>query len=743
MVSTPIRAEDGTEVGRLVIQPVLSNRGVTGALELGESKPGSDPTIQLLEDCEYWYQVDLQPPSECRTDRDDIFIWDPGGSTGHLRPGSHVGYLPVTILVDSRPVGVVEVEIRSRKLGYVTDYRVMLRDIACASALLVMERFATTQQHFKPRGIAGITTPYSRFEFLKSVVSPEVLGAAIEQIQRRPHRTWRQEQELGAAARGLIGGQSHLRDLLKAGPRVPWPRSPVPGLTSVPRHVPVRRAHATHDTQPNRFIKFALKRWRSEVRDLQIACARELRGHPRMRAIRETEDVLEWLDSALAWPMFSEVGELDQFPYSDTVLLRREGYREIFEAFGLFELVAELEWDGGDYVYRAGQRDVATLYEYWCFLQLATLVTELCGGKVESSLVVMDSRGASLGLRRGRESVVSGSILRLGRRLDLALHFNREFAMGAGGDQSWTRAMRPDCSLRISSSDDVEDDAVWVHFDAKYKIEQADQIFVDVRGDASAEEPAEQDQTARAKRDDLLKMHAYRDAIRRSSGSYVLYPGPANERVQRFSRFNEILPGIGAFALRPSESGDAHGLPMVRRFLDDIVVHHASLITQQRRGRYWEGVSFATSTVPSGVSGWQPERRQPAADTPVLLGYVRSVQHLNWVLEQGRYNLRLGRRRGSVGLEGIEADAELLILYGESLPEPRMFTLKRPPEIWLRGDLDATNYPNAGGSAYFCVVLGHELDASDASPRLAERVRRLAGSGGAPKMTTWLQVALL
>ena len=54
-----------------------------------------------------------------------------------------------------------------------------------------------------------------------------------------------------------------------------------------------------------------------------------------------------------------------------------------------------------------------------------------------------------------------------------------------------------------------------------------------------------------------------------------------------------------------------------------------------------------------------------------------------------------------------------------------------------------TNYPNARGAAYFCVVLGHELDASDGSPRLAERVRRLAGSGGAPKMTTWLQVALL
>ena len=140
--------------------------------------------------------------------------------------------------------------------------------------------------------------------------------------------------------------------------------------------------------------------------------------------------------------------------------------------------------------------------------------------------------------------------------------------------------MRPDCSLRISSPDDVEDDSVWVHFDAKYKIEQADQIFVDVRGDPSAEEPAEQDQTARAKRDDLLKMHAYRDAIRRSSGSYVLYPGPANERVQRFSRFQRNP--AGNWCLCPQAIGiwGCIRTTYSSTSLDDIIVHHASLITK-------------------------------------------------------------------------------------------------------------------------------------------------------------------
>ena len=741
-VSAPIRSADGTEIGKLIIRSLPSTRSGRETLKVLETDSGTDPTPQLLEDCEYWYRVDLLTPRKCRTDRDDIFIWDPTESTGHLRPGSHVGFLPVAILAGSTTVGTVELEVRSRKLGYLDDYRTMLHDIAATSAVLLMEQFGVTQQRFKAEGIAGYTTPYNRFEFLKSVVSPEALGAAIEEVRRRPHHTWLQDLQPAASARGIPSGHSHLRDLLMPGPRVPWPASSVPNLRSVPRNLPVRRSHATYDTLPNRFIKFALKRWRSEIANLQNACAAELTGPPRARALKETSEVLDWLDFALAWPVLAEVSELEQFPYTNTVLLRREGYRELFEAFGLFELVAELAWEGGEFVFRAGQRDAAALYEYWCFLQLASLVTELCGGKSERSLVAVDTDGARLDLRRGRESVVSGSIVRLGRTIDLALYFNRAFSIGPSGDQSWTRAMRPDCSLRIASADDEEDESVWIHFDAKYKIETSDQIFTDILGEPAGASQVERAPVARAKRDDLLKMHAYRDAIRQSAGSYVLYPGPPNEHAQRFRRFHEILPGIGAFALTPSQSADAQGLPAIRAFLEDIVTHHASLLTQHRRGRYWQSVSFSAASMPDGVSGWQPARRQPAADTSVMLGFVRSAEHLKWILTQRRYNLRLGNRRGSVGLDGIQANAELLILYGEALPAPRIFALVPPPEVWLRANLEATGYPNPGGPAYLCLVLGDAVDTSQAGAQLDDRVRSVASSDGRPKLTTWAHVAV-
>ena len=43
----------------------------------------------------------------------------------------------------------------------------------------------------------------------------------------------------------------------------------------------------------------------------------------------------------------------------------------------MFELAAKLIWQGGEDVYGAGKKDIATLYEYWLFFKLLDLFQEL------------------------------------------------------------------------------------------------------------------------------------------------------------------------------------------------------------------------------------------------------------------------------------------------------------------------------------------------------------------------------
>ena len=137
--------------------------------------------------------------------------------------------------------------------------------------------------------------------------------------------------------------------------------------------------------------------------------------------------------------------------------------------------------------------------------------------------------------------------------------------------------MRPDCSLRLRPDglgrDIAADDlAVWLHFDAKYRVEFAAEQFAppDERDGALAVEAEAVERLARSKREDLLKMHAYRDAIRRSAGAYVIYPG--DEQRTPFMEHHEVLPGLGAFPLRPGATGPV-GAAALDRFLADVLDH--------------------------------------------------------------------------------------------------------------------------------------------------------------------------
>ena len=196
-----------------------------------------------------------------------------------------------------------------------------------------------------------------------------------------------------------------------------------------------------------------------------------------IRGVREANALQDELDALLNEPLLREVSSLTHFPGGSQVLQKREGYRELLRAYVEFEIASKLAWDGGEDVYGAGQRDVASLYEYWVFFKLAEIVSSVCNAPLDlESLVEVSEEGLAIDIRRGKDRVLVGDVERLGRRLRIELWFNRTFAFGPRDGQSWTRQMRPDYSLRIHAVDEAqlkrEADDIWLHFDAKYRIDR-------------------------------------------------------------------------------------------------------------------------------------------------------------------------------------------------------------------------------------------------------------------------------
>lgn len=706
--------------------------------------PARDPALeplQLVEDGEYRYTFcPLVPtPAPIRLDPEDLF--SPDGAdwlSGRLRPGFATGTMAVTIRTGAQELGRVAFEVRSRKLDYVSQYRWMLADIADCLAALVMERFAATEQRFASAAGASAQTLYQQFAFLKGLFSGSAFAAAIQQIRAYPHRAWVEETELRRPGQPIPVGAGALRHLQRPGPRVPWPGLGAPApLPTLPAWLPVTRTAESLDTPENRFVKFALQRWRGFTAAVEQALRKEAASAPVQRGLREVQAVQGELNAILAAEVFAGVGDLTYFPASSPVLHQRAGYRDLYRAYIQFEAAALLTWDGGADVYGAGQRDVATLYEYWVFFQLVRVLERLCQREFDRTrLLERRPDGLGVSLRRGRPQGLAGSITRLGRPIRLELWFNHTFPRGAGDRASWSRSLRPDYSLLIQPAAAYgEAAAIWLHFDAKYRVEGLAELF--------GTEPAPAQEGASARAADLLKMHAYRDAIRRSAGAYVLYPGSERELLPMF---HELLPGLGAFPLRPTADGTGTGADELCAFIDAVITHVATQASQHERLRFW--VREAThGEYRAAARPAAPFLARPPADTPVLLGYVRGPGHWAWIQREWRYNLRADpARRGSVGIDAWELAAEFVLLYGPAVPGGlSLWRVAGAPEVYTEERMRAGGYPAPRG-AYFCLPLApvpagpwlQHLRAPDLERLRA--ARRPGSVRGQPVAVTWLDL---
>ncbi len=706
--------------------------------------------VQLLEGQEYRYEIGLVEGRSGRlsTDHPELFIPDDeGGARGRLRTGLFVGSVRSSILCEGVAVGQVAFEVRSAKLDYLQSYRWMLRDIADTAGEIVMDRFAPSRQSFVVDHVRDAHTLYQRFAFLRELIECELFQASMRHILTRPCVDWEEIEDRAFPGRGARSSAALLRRITASGMRVPWPGAPAgSGVTTLPAMIAAKRTEITLDNVPNRFVKFALERWRSVVADIGSALQNERSSAPVARGCREVDALLERLDAVLAEELFREVGALTCFPAGNQALQKRDGYRYIMTCYAQFELAARLSWPGMEDAYGAGQRNVAKLYEYWVYLQLGRAIAQVCGETFDfARLIESRDDGMILRLRTGSRHVLEGSVERLGRRMRLQLWFNRTFGASNGNAGSWTRPLRPDCSLLIEPcAGAFAFDPVWIHFDAKYSVDTMLELFGEKPLDSREEDLYVERQRSRS--DDLLKMHAYKDAIQRSVGAYVVYPGVDQERP--FREYHEMLPGLGAFALRPTESGDPDGVHAIAAFVNDVVEHVATQASQHERARYWLGQVYAEKPrLGAGVTA-TPFLEQPPADTLVLLGYVKSSLHRMWVASKLLYNLRADRDRdGALGVESRELGARFLVVYGDDEPgRIEVYQIAGIPCVMTAQQLAHDGYPEPRGNHYFCLPIEPLAGAVPPAWLNGVRVRRLiarvapAVIWGAPVAVTWIDL---
>jgi predicted component of viral defense system (DUF524 family) len=645
---------------------------------------------------------------------------------GQIVPGLRTGCLGLTVRNEAgETAGTAAIEIFSKKVGYRDDYRTMMEDITEQCVSLLMDLRSPTDIKVIPDPGNSPETIHQRFAFLRSLIGSHHFQNALHRITTHPHRRWEPEENICDIRRGFRPDARSLRQLARGSRRVPLPeehplKSDVPSL---PERINAYRNIQTDDTPENRFVKFAIKSFSGFLNKMRLKLGKLGNGAD-ARLQEEIKSLESRLESALAAEIFRGVSDPDMLPLGSPVLQRKEGYREILQAWLKFDMAARLVWRGGDDVYGAGQRDIAALYEYWVYFKLLDIVSDIfkLDKPAATELIEKTPDGFGLKLKSGEYLPIEGLYVSGWRPLRVKFSYNRTYSFNATHTfrGSWSRNMRPDYTLSIWPDDFHEEEAeaqelmVHIHFDAKYRIEHITELFGSEEADLNEEKV--QQRAGRYKRADLLKMHAYRDAIRRTRGAYVLYPGT---ETGQWKGYHEILPGLGAFPLRPGD-GDA----VIEDFIRKVVEHVCDRATASERESYHV---YKAHEMPVPYQGIRrlPEREAislkrhiPPSETFVLVGWCKSDEHLKWILREKLYNCRMDSGRGSLELSPEMTAAKYLLLHfenGRAVPGLMRITSKGP-RVFSRDALMRKGYPGTPSQEFYLVYkveLAAEFDGAN------------------------------
>lgn len=438
-------------------------------------------------------------------------------------------------------------EVLSTKLNYHEHWRTIVEDIEREYRMLSLDYMRRTFHGFSPdqNGEHPDIVWWSVFEGEQQ----KFIKACKSIIDRPRHR--------------LHGEEVYLRaDKLKQTPhnienRLAEHRKEPAYLYRVEQHI------LSNDTQENRFLKFALHQISKRYEDLRqrIEAVKTASGTMKS-AMLATSETLKRLQHH---PFFRTIGRFKGISQESMVLQKATGYSQVYRTWNLLRRAYSLN----DGLYRLQTKDIATLYEIWCFIEVSHIVKaqlHLDDEDVEHRNRMEMNGIFSWELGKGEHS----RILFRKDGVELAeLVYNPKNADKENDNVGMkdlvvpTVPQKPDIVLQLTKNDLQQGMKMTYLFDAKYRIEGKDK-GVDV--------PPE---------DAINQMHRYRDAIyykdydanalkKEVIGGYILFPGDGEPNDVAVSKFYKTIKevNIGAFPLRPK---DVENRKLLENFIDELI----------------------------------------------------------------------------------------------------------------------------------------------------------------------------
>lgn len=195
-----------------------------------------------------------------------------------------------------------------------------------------------------------------------------------------------------------------------------------------------------------------------------------------------------------------------------------------------------------------------------------------------------------------------------------------------------------------------------------------------------------------------------------------MYPGTGKD--EPFRGFHELIPGLGAFVIKPNKSNKEKDalkefiLKVVDNFIDRASQRdHTASKVYDIHIKTKSDSDVLNSPLPEYIDG----KKLIPDETFVLVGYSRSDERLEWYEENGIYNFRMDDDAGSLVLESPVVNAKYLLLRnkGEKTATDIYSIISKGPKVYSKNQLEKMEYPIVGNlKDYYLVVEIEKIEKS-------------------------------
>ena len=519
--------------------------------------------------------------------------------SGIINFGNEIGLSDLVIFVNGQEYLKITIEIFPSKLSYREDYKAIVKDVTDEVYNLIFDFLKKTYHGYNQSG----NRKSSSAEFFSIILEIfDDFERATNKIIHQPHHLLETTHEIKSFNKiKRVDNQT-----IRWAARHPEHAQVVDGNIRVQKALAVNK-QVTFDNNENRITKFMLKNTIKRLDKIGKQYI-ELQRDTDEEIIEIISQMKKRIERLINHSFLSGVSDLSQNIETSLVFSMAPGYRELYKYYLMLQRGLDITGN----VFDISIKDLAVLYEYWCFIKLNSILKDKYD-LISQDIIRTEGNRLVVSLIKGRNSEIKYRNTKNGELIKLSYN-PKEIG-------SPTVSQKPDnvLSLEKNSLDATKPKYEYV-FDAKYKIDPA------VKGshyyNCISTMPG-------PKEEDINTMHRYRDAIvsesgadnfeRTMFGAYVLFPYSDEEKYKAHKFYKSINKvNVGGLPFLPSAT------ELVEEMLEDLINDSPE-------------TAFERTTLPVGIEDKLAKTDWNKKD--VLVGKVNDPAQLKEIIDEKIYYL--------------------------------------------------------------------------------------------------------